>query len=99
MNLGSRVKMFDVVIDHHEQEGDSKVKGEVAAIGGRSMGARAAVMAAKESGREKGIKKLVLVSYPLVSGDKVRDQILLDIEKDVKVCFCLCEKRAVINLT
>lgn len=88
MNLASRVKMFNVVIDNINQERVSNVKkGEVKAIGGRSMGARAAVMVARD--RVGSVKELVLVSYPLVNGGDVRDQILLDIESDVKVCdFC-----------
>lgn len=84
MNLASRVKMFNVVIDNINQELVSNGKGEVKAIGGRSMGARAAVMAAGARGGV--VKELVLVSYPLVNGGDVRDQILLDIESDVKVC-------------
>jgi predicted alpha/beta-hydrolase family hydrolase len=76
MNLQSRVKSFHTVIEHE--------KAEQAALGGRSMGARAAVLAAK--GHET--KKLVLVSYPLVgqNGD-VRDQILLDIDMGIEVLF------------
>jgi hypothetical protein len=55
------------------------------AFGGRSMGARAAVMAAHDN---ESIKLLVLVSYPLIGpkGD-MRDQILLDIKEDIKVLF------------
>ena len=77
MNLQNRVKTFHAVIDHKTAE--------EAALGGRSMGARAAVVTMKEQGK-KG--KLVLVSYPLVGANKeVRDKILLEIEEDVEVLF------------
>ena len=77
MNLKSRTKMFHAVVQFHE----SSVK----ALGGRSMGARAAVMAAHE---DRDVKALILVSYPLKSekGD-LRDQILLDLDGDVEVLF------------
>ncbi|KIW79493.1 hypothetical protein Z517_06105 [Fonsecaea pedrosoi CBS 271.37] len=55
------------------------------AYGGRSMGARAAVIA---SHTDHGIKTLVLASYPLVSpSGAMRDQILLDIRADVDLLF------------
>ncbi|KAH0840694.1 hypothetical protein AYO21_00650 [Fonsecaea monophora] len=55
------------------------------AYGGRSMGARAAVIA---SHTDHGIKTLLLASYPLVSpSGAMRDQILLDIHADVDVLF------------
>jgi len=55
------------------------------AYGGRSMGARAAVLAAQA---DESIKTLVLVSYPLIGpGGAVRDRILLDIRSDVDVLF------------
>jgi len=74
MNLSSRVKSFSSVM---EDVGFGK------ALGGRSMGARAAVMAATEE-----TEKLVLVSYPLVSakGD-VRDEILVGVGEGVDVLF------------
>jgi len=76
MNLKSRVKSFYTII---EDQGWGQV------LGGRSMGARAAVMTANEHGKTEA---LILVSYPLVSekGD-VRDEILLEITKDVAVLF------------
>ena len=78
MNLQSRVKTFHAVIERE--------KTEKAALGGRSMGARAAVVAMKESGVKEG--KLVLVSYPLVGQNgEVRDKILLEIEEGVEVLF------------
>ncbi|KIW29132.1 uncharacterized protein PV07_04969 [Cladophialophora immunda] len=55
------------------------------AYGGRSMGARAAVIA---SHTDSEVRALVLASYPLVgpSGD-IRDKILLDVQEDVDVLF------------
>ncbi|GAB7341791.1 hypothetical protein MBLNU457_g0120t1 [Dothideomycetes sp. NU457] len=78
MNLKSRVKSFHTVIEDQDW-GYS--------LGGRSMGARAAVMTANEYGKTHS---LVLVSYPLVSekGD-VRDEILLEIPADVAVLFVI----------
>ena len=73
MNLKSRVKMFQTVT----AEQPSPVS-----LGGRSMGARAAVMAAT-----KETACLVLVSYPLHTDGEVRDQILLDIRPDLDVLF------------
>ncbi len=78
MNLPSRVKTFHAVIEHE--------KAEKAALGGRSMGARAAVISMKEKSVKEG--KLVLVSYPLVGQNReVRDKILLEIEEGVQVLF------------
>ncbi len=76
MNLNSRVKMFDAVLSENP----------TSALGGRSMGARAAVLAAKE---KDDIKHLVLVSYPLHNGEDVRDQILLDIPKGVNILLII----------
>ena len=86
MNLSSRVKMFRAVINNELLK--LKKEGQLA-LGGRSMGARAAVMAAAE--QEKA-KRLVLVSYPLQAGSDVRDQILLDIEEGIEVLFIIGEK-------
>ncbi|MCJ1278220.1 hypothetical protein MMC21_006035 [Puttea exsequens] len=74
MNLKSRVNMFKAVIDHHNAD--------YSCLGGRSMGARAAVMAATEQ-----TTCLVLVSYPLHTDKDFRDQILLDIPVHMKVIF------------
>jgi predicted alpha/beta-hydrolase family hydrolase len=71
MNLSSRIKAFSAVRAHQQ--------GNFAALGGRSMGARAAVMAMLENtpdgadgdrgdGGGEGGMKLVLVSYPLTAG-------------------------------
>lgn len=76
MNLKSRVKMFEQVIAC-----DLNVK-LPHCLGGRSMGARAAVMVAT-----KDTTHLVLVSYPLHTGKETRDQILLDLPASIKVIF------------
>ncbi|EXJ60907.1 hypothetical protein A1O7_05060 [Cladophialophora yegresii CBS 114405] len=83
MNVKARAAMFDLVKQHGLGQGDRE--GVNFAYGGRSMGARAAVMA---SHVDEDVKMLVLVSYPLVSpaGD-VRDKILLEIRPDVDVLF------------
>lgn len=77
MNLKARLKLFETLVDADATKGAD-------VLGGRSMGARAAVMAADGS----GIRSLVLVSYPLISpkGD-VRDEILLKLDKEVDVLF------------
>jgi predicted alpha/beta-hydrolase family hydrolase len=83
MNLKSRVKAFHTVI---EDQSDAK------ALGGRSMGARAAVMAALEC--EESPTALILVSYPLTAGGKeqkrqpeTREQILIDLPETTDVLF------------
>ena len=79
MNLASRVKMFSTVIDTPREKSTC--------LGGRSMGARGAVMAVTEQ-----ITHLVLVSYPLNSKKEVRDQILLELPASVKVLFISGDK-------
>ena len=74
MNLKSRVKMFESVI-----ASDLNVK-TPRCLGGRSMGARAAVMVTTENATH-----LVLVSYPLHTGKESRDQVLLDLPASIKV--------------
>lgn len=76
MNLKSRVNMFREVI-----ASDLNVKSP-RCLGGRSMGARAAVMAATEN-----TTHLVLVSYPLHTAKETRDQLLLDLPASIKVIF------------
>ena len=83
MNLKSRVKMFNAVMEHHM----------CSCMGGRSMGARAAVMTAAEN-----TLHLVLVSYPLHAGDQMRDQILLDLPSSIKVVFIIGERDSMCNL-
>ena len=76
MNFKSRVKMFNEVIASQLHIQTPRC------LGGRSMGARAAVMAAT-----KITTHLVLVSYPLHTSSAVRDQILLDLPASIKVIF------------
>lgn len=78
LNLKARVKTLDAVVDWTE------VTREVV-VGGRSMGARAAVMVA--SSREE-VVKVVCVSYPL-RGEKadLRDGILVDLPAGKEVLF------------
>lgn len=89
MNLSSRVKAFHAVIEH--------AKADAAALGGRSMGARAAVLTALE--REQTPEALVLVSYPLTAGKKGekreperREQILLELPECTDVLFMVGSK-------
>ncbi|KAL8648852.1 MAG: hypothetical protein Q9226_005816 [Calogaya cf. arnoldii] len=84
-NLSSRTNMFSAVID------DQKTPFN---LGGRSMGARAAVMAAT-----KETQCLVLVSYPLHTGSQLRDQILLGIDPAVKVIFVSGGRDTLCDLT
>jgi predicted alpha/beta-hydrolase family hydrolase len=112
MNLASRVKGFHACIDHilkQDQDGASPKKKKEGTeqgnqrenrllLGGRSMGSRAAVIAATEylsapsnlslpNSSESSID-LILVSYPLINGNKpMRDQILLDLPTHVRVLF------------
>ena len=76
MNLKSRVKMFNEVI------ASNSLLHTPRCLGGRSMGARAAVMAAMEN-----TTHLVLVSYPLHTARETRDQVLLDLPASIKVIF------------
>ena len=85
INLKSRVKMFSAVIEH---------QGFATCLGGRSMGARAAVMAATED-----TKALVLVSYPLHTEKETRDQILLEIDPSVNVLFVEGDKDNMCDLS
>lgn len=103
-NMKSRAAGFGRMLEHGEKEkwwwlrgeNDDKTdtRGTTPALGGRSLGARAAVAAALDlldppsrTGRS-GLVSLVLSSYPLVSpaGD-VRDQILLALPHNVDVLF------------
>ncbi|KAF2868328.1 hypothetical protein BDV95DRAFT_579612 [Massariosphaeria phaeospora] len=108
MNLAARVKGFHACIERLEsqrQEYDEQEREHEATLvlGGRSMGARAAVMTASEmlassTGTEEpevgdvrsSVKKikLILVSYPLLGPkNDIRDQILLDLPSTVDVLF------------
>ncbi|KKY22598.1 hypothetical protein UCRPC4_g03293 [Phaeomoniella chlamydospora] len=90
MNLPSRVKMFKTVIDHQG-------KG-ACALGGRSMGARAAILALSSEEYEE-IKALILVSYPLHTGKDVRDQILLDLDEDIVVLFVIGSRDSMCDIS
>lgn len=83
MNLKSRVASFGTVLEH-ELKGDEE---RGIALGGQSMGARAAVITATSSPSE--IKAVILCSYPLVGAAKgdVRDQILYDLPAHVDALF------------
>ncbi|TKA63008.1 hypothetical protein B0A55_10427 [Friedmanniomyces simplex] len=89
MNLPSRTKMFHAVMEHEKFD---------TALGGRSMGARAAVMAATQQDRQT--KALVLVSFPLVGGKKndSREQILLNLPESVDVLFISGDHDSMCNL-
>ncbi|KAL6704570.1 hypothetical protein ACN47E_008080 [Coniothyrium glycines] len=113
MNLSHRVKGFHACIPHVDsmrRANRSRMKQkntrEGILLGGRSMGARAAVIAAKEVLDQQWygvIPKigLILVSYPLV-GPKgtqdLRDQILLDLPASVNVLFVIGERDAMCSL-
>lgn len=79
-NIQSRTKMFKAVIEHHQCN----------TLGGRSMGARASIITAKDT---DNVKALILVSYPL-RGEKgdIRSQLLLDIDEDIDVLFVIGDK-------
>lgn len=83
MNLQSRIKTFNAVADHEDFD---------AALGGRSMGARAAAITA--IGDERNTKALVLVSFPLVGAKNKdsREQILLDLPEHIDVLFVVGSK-------
>lgn len=96
-NLGARTKGFHACRAHLDSEAGDVV------FGGRSMGARAAVMAATElivAEEEKlvGTVRLVLVSYPLQGPKDVRDQILLDLPKETDVLFVIGDRDAMCPL-
>jgi predicted alpha/beta-hydrolase family hydrolase len=97
MNLASRVKGFHACIENVDEE-----KGDVThlVLGGRSMGARAAVMAAAEvlEQDEEAAVKLVLVSYPLQGPKDVRDHILLSLPASVNVLFVIGDRDAMCPL-
>ncbi|KAL8870072.1 MAG: hypothetical protein Q9174_003796 [Haloplaca sp. 1 TL-2023] len=87
MNLQSRVKMFKAVIDHQGKD-------TITAVGGRSMGARAAIMAS-----ESFVTHLVLISYPLHTDTQVRDAILKNIPDSVKVLFIVGDHDKMCDIT
>ncbi|KAI4201367.1 MAG: hypothetical protein LQ350_003286 [Teloschistes chrysophthalmus] len=93
MNLQSRIKMFTAVLNEDlEAHGLETLQ----CLGGRSMGARAAIMA---SANNTHTSHLVLISYPLHTdkGD-VRDAILLDIPAEVHVLFVSGDRDAMCEI-
>jgi predicted alpha/beta-hydrolase family hydrolase len=109
-NLGARVKAFRACHAHlrRQQMNGEDREGRDVLFGGRSMGARAAVMAAAElmgsdgggAGGEKMKVRLVLVSYPLVGlKGELRDGILLDLSDEVDVLFVSGERDAMCPLS
>jgi predicted alpha/beta-hydrolase family hydrolase len=80
MNLQSRVKAFQAVIEHEDCG---------CILGGRSMGARAAAISAMQGDRKT--TSLVFVSFPLIGGKKndSREQILLDLDQGKDVLFII----------
>ncbi|KAK4616053.1 hypothetical protein CLAFUW4_10415 [Fulvia fulva] len=94
MNLKNRVKAFHTVLEHERSKSDQIDF----ALGGRSMGARAAVLATLELSSEERETPaaLVLISYPLMAGSQGekreperREQILLDWPEGVDVLFMI----------
>ena len=90
MNLQSRIQTFHAVIEHKKVD---------CALGGRSMGARAAVVAAQQSDGA-AVNALVLVSFPMVGGKKreSREQILLDLPDNVDVLFVVGSKDSMCDM-
>lgn len=84
MNLKSRAKMYNSVIEDQSFS---------ASLGGRSMGARAAVMAATDA-----TERLVLVSYPLQTGKETRDKILLELASSIRVIFVIGSRDSMCDL-
>lgn len=88
MNLTSRTKIFKAVVEHQNW---------CTVLGGRSLGARAAIITANQI---ENVKALILVSYPLRSqkGD-VRNQILLDIDESIDVLFVIGDKHSMCDIS
>ena len=109
MNLQSRVKTFDAVVEHvrssesfeseaksGKQTSRANQRGQGLALGGRSMGARAACMAAQQL---EHVDTLVLVSYPMMSGKgESREQLLYEIPKTTRVLFVVGDRDKMCNL-
>ncbi|PVI07692.1 hypothetical protein DM02DRAFT_608773 [Periconia macrospinosa] len=124
MNLAARVKGFHACLSHIHASSQTKTsksdtkrtskgadeRGKLV-LGGRSMGSRAAVMAASEilsssspaSSSEEASEfpdiSLILVSYPL-QGPKndIRDQILFDLPASVRILFVIGDRDAMCPL-
>lgn len=96
-NLSARVKGFHAC-RAYLGSGDEDV-----VFGGRSMGARAAAMAAMEiiagaQGRLDGRVRVVLVSYPLQGPRDVRDRVLVDLPRETDVLFVVGDRDAMCPL-
>jgi predicted alpha/beta-hydrolase family hydrolase len=97
MNLSHRTKAFHAVVEH---------EGGATALGGRSMGARAAVITATECDEEKRSEALILVSYPLSAGKTPkkqldvdpRKQILLNLPSSIDVLFVVGSEDSMCDL-
>ena len=87
MNLKARTNMFSTVIE----AGANNAR--AACLGGRSMGARAAILASTED-----TTHLVLASYPLQSDKESRDQALIEIPPSTKVLFISGDNDAMCDL-
>lgn len=116
MNLTARVKGFHACLDEVRGQAQVRDKGgnRVFVLGGRSMGARAAIMAALEilfpnaeknldenmnAEPEQGVEiSLILVSYPLKGPKDIRDDILLRLPSNVNVLFVIGERDAMCPL-
>jgi predicted alpha/beta-hydrolase family hydrolase len=125
MNLASRVKGFQACISHLDSEilnwtkkrptKDEETNGDNGErrllLGGRSMGSRAAVMAAldhitnidaeAENAKDENkavVVDLVLCSYPLQGPKAIRDQILLDLPSTANVLFIIGSRDAMCPL-
>ncbi|EME39499.1 hypothetical protein DOTSEDRAFT_83216 [Dothistroma septosporum NZE10] len=92
MNLKNRIKAFHTVDEHLMSKSPSSDGRPI--MGGRSMGARAAVLTAHET--DSSPDALVLVSYPLMAGSngekrepERREQILIDLPETVDVLFVI----------
>ncbi|KAL8805531.1 MAG: hypothetical protein Q9182_001900 [Xanthomendoza sp. 2 TL-2023] len=75
MHLPTRTKTFPTITHHQNLPPTTP-------LGGRSMGARAAIMAATPK-----TTHLILISYPLQTATATRDQILLHIHPSTHVLF------------
>lgn len=101
-NLASRAKGFDACIEHLEGKGDPP---STLLLGGRSMGARAATIAAYAhlhgdpalQGRYTSAK-LILINYPLVGPKGNRDAGLISLPASALVLFIAGENDAMCPL-
>lgn len=114
MNMKARVSAF-IAVTRHAASQLIKQPGEPfndadsgIVLGGRSMGSRAAILAANELAPKIELpeniavpiaKRLVLVSYPLVApSGEVRDQLLLDLGEGYEVLFIIGSRDAMCPL-